>query len=168
LENLPRGVDRDYTKVSPTKLYEEQAFSELSKMPAAPQLRRLTEGTEILDEIATVPEVTRTVEGSRIQKYLIDQQNSRRRLSSTSQKERLIEKEKELATVYKRLNQLLPFEVTESNFEQKHSNAIYEGSTTSKLTKKTFGVTMKICEKRSNMKADCENDRACRNMVSRC
>lgn len=131
----------DYTKVSPNKLYEEQAFTELSKMARFRNADGSPKEQEILDEIATIPEVTRTVEGSRIQRYLIDQQNQRKAVIVNQASQRLLEKEKDLVSATKDLNQLLPFESYGIKFEQKHSNAIFEGVANSKLTKKHLGVS---------------------------
>jgi hypothetical protein len=131
----------DYTKIDPIKLYQEQAFTELSKLARFRNADGSPKEQEILDEIASVSEVTRTVEGSRIQKYMIDQQNLRKATIVNQAKERLIQTEKELAGATKDLNQLLPFESYGIKFEAKHSNAIYEGVATSRLTKKHLGVS---------------------------
>lgn len=144
----------DYSKVSPTKLYEEQAFSELSKMSRFRNADGSPKEQEILDEINQVSEVTRTVEGSRIQKYLMDQQNSRKAAIANQAKEKVIQSERELVNATKDLNQLLPFESYGIKFEPKHSAAIYEGVANSRLTKKHLGLSYEdIVRSGGDMKA---------------
>lgn len=144
----------DYTKVSPVKLYEEQAFSELSKLQRFRNGDGSIKEQEILDEIAAVSEVTKTVEGSRIQRALIDQQSNRKAALVNQAKERSLSLEKELGSATKNLNELLPFENYGIKFEQKHSNAIFEGVTNSQLTKKHLGVTYEdLLRSGANMKA---------------
>lgn len=144
----------DYTKVSPVKLYEEQAFSELSKLQRFRNADGSAKEQEILDEIATISEVTKTVEGSRIQRYLSDQQAGRKAALLNQAKEKAVALEKEFTSATKNLNELLPFESYGIKFEQKHSNTIFEGVTTSKLTKKHLGVTYEdLTRSGANMKA---------------
>lgn len=131
----------DYSKVNPVKLYEEQAFTELSKLARFRNGDGSPKEQEIIDEIALIPETTRIVEGSRIQRSLIDQQLNRKNALVTQARERIIVKEKELSNSTKDLNQLLPFESYGIKFEPKHAHNIYEGVVTSKLTKKHLGVS---------------------------
>ncbi len=131
----------DYSKVNPIKLYEDQAYAELSKLNRFRNADGSPKDPEIADEIAAVSDVTKTLEGSRIARYMTDQQQLRRSAIVNQAREKLNEKEKELVSATKDLNQLLPFESYGIKFEPKHSNNIYEGVATSRLTKKHLGVS---------------------------
>jgi hypothetical protein len=131
----------DYSKVSPIKLYEDQAYAELTKLASFRNADGSPNDAKISDEIAAVSDVTKSLEGSHIARYMSDQQQQRRAAIVNQAREKLQEKEKELVNATKDLNQLLPFESYGIKFEAKHSNNVYEGVATSRLTKKHLGVS---------------------------
>lgn len=131
----------DYGKANPLKLYEDQFFEQAVKL----QKFRNPDGTinqeAILDALDAIPEVSRLIEGGRIQQTLIATQQSRKNQLVQQAQERLGKADKDLANSAKALNELLPFESYGIKFEPKHSNQIYEGVVNSKLTKKHLGIS---------------------------
>lgn len=131
----------DYSKANPLKLYEDQFFEQAVKL----QKFRNPDGTinqdAILDALDAIPEVSRLIEGGRIQQTYIATQQSRKNQLIQQAQERLGKADKDLANSAKVLNELLPFESYGIKFEPKHSTQIYEGITNSKLTKKHLGIT---------------------------
>jgi len=131
----------DYSKANPLKLYEDQFFEQAVKL----QKFRNPDGSinqdAIFDALDAIPEVSRLIEGGRIQQVAIATQNARKTQIVQQAQERLGKADKDLANSAKSLNELLPFESYGIKFEPKHTAHIYEGITNSKLTKKHLGVS---------------------------
>lgn len=131
----------DYSKVDPLKLYEDQFFEQAIRLQKFRNPDGSVNQDAIFDALDAIPEVSRLIEGGRIQQTLMINQQARRTQIVQQAQERLGKADKDLANSAKSLNELLPFESYGIKFEQKHSNQIYEGITNSKLTKKHLGIS---------------------------
>lgn len=131
----------DYSKTNPLKLYEDQFFEQAVKLQKFRNPDGSVNQDAILDALDAIPEMSRLIEGGRIQQTMIASQTARKTQIVQQAQERLGKADKDLATSARALNELLPFESYGIKFEPKHSNQIYEGISNSKLTKKHLGIS---------------------------
>lgn len=130
----------DYRKSDPLQLYEDNLYQIYKNDPKY----RNPDGTMNEDafyaDVDAIPEVQRKADGVRLQQQLIARQDARKAQVVAQALARTEQAEKELSKATKSLNEILPLEIYGVKFEPKHSNAIQEGITNSKLTKKHLGV----------------------------
>jgi len=131
----------DYNKVDPIKLYEDQFFEQAVKLPKFRNQDGSVNQQAILDALDQIPEVSRAIEGSRLQQSLMANQQARKAQIVNQAQEKIANADKALSKAANSLNELLPFENYGIKFEPKHSSQIYEGVTSSKLTKKHLGIS---------------------------
>lgn len=131
----------DYSKTNPLKLYEDQFFEQAVKLQKFRNPDGSVNQEAILDALDAIPEMSRLIEGGRIQQTMIATQTARKTQIVQQAQERLGKADKDLANSARALNELLPFESYGIKFEPKHSNQIYEGISNSKLTKKHLGIS---------------------------
>lgn len=131
----------DYSKADPLKLYEDQFFEQAVKLQKFRNPDGSINQVAIFDALDAIPEVSRLIEGGRIQQGMIATQQTRKNQFLYQAQERLGKADKDLSNSTKVLNELLPFESYGIKFEPKHSSQIYEGISNSKLTKKHLGIS---------------------------
>lgn len=131
----------DYSKVDPMKLYEERFFKQAVQLPKFRNADGTVNQEAILDALESIPEVTRMIEGGNIQQNMIANQQVKKNLILQKAQEKVQEADRALVTASKSLNDLLPFDSYGIKFEPKHFSQIYEGISSSQLTKKHLGVS---------------------------
>ncbi len=131
----------DYTKANPLDLYEESYFQAAAQLPEFKNPDGTINEKAIYESIDAIPAPQRMFEGNRIKSQLLANQQARKSQLAYQAQEKVAQADKNLNQATKSLNDLLPFENYGIKFEPKHSAEIYEGLTSSKLTKKHLGVS---------------------------
>jgi hypothetical protein len=129
----------DYSKIDPIQLFEDEFFRDAARNP-----KYFTDGkfnAQLAeDALDALPEVYREQMGRSIQQGFIQSQKQRQQELRAKAEAKITQAEKSLTTATKNLNELLPFEDYGIKFEPKHSSEIYQGISSSKLTRKHLGV----------------------------
>lgn len=129
----------DYTKVDPIQLFEDDFLQRASKNP-----RYFTDGKfdeeKALAVLETIQEPVREFEGHKLAEALSANQRKRQFELKAKAEATRAKAEQNLSQATKNLNDLLPVETFGVKFEPKHSSNVYEGITSSKLTRKHLGV----------------------------
>jgi hypothetical protein len=128
----------DYTKVDPVKLFEDTFLNNAVKNP-----KYYTDGKydheKALTALETFQEPVKEFEGMKIAEAKTNIQRQRQLELKAKAEAKAAQAEKSLAQATKSLGELLPFDNYGIKFEPKHSSEIYQGITSSKLTKKHLG-----------------------------
>ena len=93
---------------------------------------------EVLD---AMPEAVREMYGRQMAQAKAQEQRTRQLQLKAQAEAKLKHAEKSLGEATRNLNELLPFENYGIKFDPKHSSEIYNGITSSKLTKELLGVS---------------------------
>jgi hypothetical protein len=129
----------DYTKFDPVEEFERDFLFRAQTNP-----KYFTDGKfdiqKAEEALDALPEVTRQLHGEQMLQVKAHLQAKQRAEIKAKAEQKLIQSEKTLATATKNLNELLPLESYGIKFEAKHSSELYQGITSSKLTKKHLGV----------------------------
>lgn len=131
----------DFSKVHPLDIYDEYIYSEAAKYPQFRNQDGSLNEKAVQEYIESRPEVERMMEGSKIQRQLIQQQEFKKQQLLKSAQEREENASKDLKKAAASLNDILPVQNYGIKFESKHSNEIAQGITNSSLTKKYLGVS---------------------------
>jgi hypothetical protein len=129
----------DYTKVDPDQLFEDEFFRDAVRNP-----KFFTDGkfdqAKADEAIDAIPESLRTMYGKQIAQGKAQEQRQRQLELKARAEAKIAQAEKSLSSATKNLNELLPVESYGIKFEPKHSSEIYQGISSSKLTRKHLGV----------------------------
>lgn len=130
----------DYSKLNPIEEFERDFFKR-----AEQNQKYYTDGKfdeqKVYAEIDTMPEAVRELYGSQLIQAEAQIAERQRAAIKAKAEAKRTEAEKSLAQSTKSLSEILPLDTYGIKFEQKHSSAIYDGVTSSKLTKKHLGGT---------------------------
>lgn len=130
----------DYSKVDPMQLFEDTFLNNAVKNP-----KYYTDGKydheKALAALESFQEPVKEYEGMRIAEAKTGLQKQRQLELRARAEAKAAQAEKSLALATKNLGELLPFDNYGIKFEPKHSSEIYQGITTSKLTKKHLGLS---------------------------
>lgn len=143
----------DYTKVDPVQLFEDEFFQDAVKNPKFFVDGKFDQSLAEA-ELDRMTDFQKTHYGRQIQEGKMHQQRQRQLEIKAKAEARLANAEKSLSTATRDLNELLPFESHGIKFEPKHSSEIYQGITSSKLTKELLGVSYEaLVQSGADMKA---------------
>jgi len=130
----------DYTKLDPIYEFETDFFNRAEK-----NLKYFTDGKfdpKLAEEaLDTIPESIREVHGQQIIQALAYQQAQRKQQIEQKAQARRQQADTSLADATRKLGELLPLDNYGIKFEPKHASEIYQGITSSKLTKKHLGIS---------------------------
>jgi hypothetical protein len=130
----------DYSQFDPVIEFEDDFKARAVRDP-----RYFTDGKpdpqKIQEALDTYSEAQRFYEGKRILEFKAAEQKRHRESLKAKAEAKRQAAERELATATKNLGEILPLETYGIKFEPKHSSAIYNGITSSKLTKKLIGMS---------------------------
>lgn len=130
----------DYTKVDPLQLFEDEFYRDAAKNPKYVKDGKID--WEMVDQAYDqIPDALREFQGKQIQYAKHQTQLQKRQEILQKNQARVEAAERSLAQASRNLNEVLPFEKYGIKFEPKHSTSIYDGITSSKLTKKHLGVS---------------------------
>jgi hypothetical protein len=129
----------DYSKVDPLQLFEDTFLQNASRNP-----RYFTDGKFDLEKahaaLDLIQDPVKEMDGMRIAEGLQTRQIQKQQELRAKAEAKIAQAEKSLSTATRNLNELLPVESYGIKFEPKHSSEIYQGISSSKLTRKHLGV----------------------------
>jgi hypothetical protein len=130
----------DFSKLDPLRLYSEEFDRKAVEDP-----RFYIDGKLDNDAIdaawAALPQGFIEDQGNRIKQDLIDRQSRRRNELIAASESVKAQADQNLLKAAQSLNEVLPLSQYGITFEPKHTQSIYQGITSSALTKKHLGVT---------------------------
>jgi hypothetical protein len=129
----------DYTKVDPVQLFGDTFLDNATRIP-----KYFTDGkfdpAKAEEALEALQESYKEYEGMRIAQSLNGIQKQRQAEHRAKAEAKLVHAEKTLSAATQNLKELLPVESYGIKFEPKHSAEMYQGITSSKLTKQYLGV----------------------------
>lgn len=147
-------VEQDFSRLKPEEIYEEQIFAEAQNIPEWKNPDGSINEEAVYAYIDSIPKPQRIFQGKQIQQQLVATQQARKAQIVRQAQERIEVADKSLGTATKSLNEILPFEQYGIKFESSHASKIYEGVTSSKLTKKHLGISYEdLVKNGADMKA---------------
>jgi hypothetical protein len=143
----------DYSKVDPLQLFEDEFYRDAASNP-----RYTKDGKIDWDSVDaaydTLPDTLKEFQGKQLQYAKHQLQLQKRQEIVAKAEARSQAASKSLMEASKNLNDILPLDKFGIKFEPKHSAQIFEGVTSSKLTKKHLGVSYETLVKSgADMKA---------------
>jgi hypothetical protein len=130
----------DYSKLDPVQLYEDEFLRDAVRNPKYQTEGRYDEG-KALAALDLIPDAFREQMGKQLQNNFTHNQRLKQQELRQKAEAKAALAEKALAQAANNLSELLPLDTYGIKFEQKHSAEIYQGITSSKLTKKHLGMS---------------------------
>jgi hypothetical protein len=130
----------DFTKVDPLQLYENDFYQRNRNNPKFFENGKLNEDL-LYDELDKIPDDVKYALGDQQRQAIIYQQNQKKAEIKAKAEAKIAAAETSLAKATNQLPDLLPFENYGIKFEPKHSSNLYQGVTSSKLTKAHLGTS---------------------------
>jgi hypothetical protein len=130
----------DYTKVDPVHLFEDTFLDKAVNNP-----KYFTDGkfdpNKAQEALDATPDPVKEFQGMQIADALHGRQKQKQVEARAQAEAKIVAAEKSLSKATSSLQELLPVESYGIKFEPKHSNEIYQGITSSKLTKQYLGTS---------------------------